>query len=624
MQRIIFSLLIVMTLGTQLIAQQLYMPRNIKKAYEQKTRSFNGMPGTRYWQNSGNYSINLQLQPPSRTVNGQEDITYFNNSPDTLPYLIIKLILNIHKPGVVRYGDVSDDYLTSGVHIDEVTVNGNKIDWKEPKYHSTWQALHLKEKLLPKDSVQIHFKWHFNASIESGREGMIDSTTYYLAYFYPRVAVYDDYNGWDTEDFTDQQEFYNDFNNYKLSVTAPKNFVVWGTGNLLNEKEVLLPNIYKRLQQAQESDSTIHIATLNEMLNGKVTQPTTNTWKFSAENITDMALCISDHFVWDAASVVVAPNRKRVSVQAAYNDTAKDFHEMVQFAHHALSWFSKYWPGVAYPFPKMTVCQGYADMEYPMMVNDGTNKNLTFSRLVAEHEIAHTYFPFYMGINENRFAFMDEGWATTFEYLIGQADVGEEKAADFYKSFRVKDWIEDPAAEEDLPIITPANVLRNAAYGNNAYGKASLGYLAVKDMLGDSLFKHCLHTYMNRWHGKHPIPWDFFYSFNDAAKQNLNWFWQNWYFTNGYIDLSIQSVKKTTKGYVVVINNIGGFDAPFDLKITYTDGTTAKQHHTAMIWKNNEKQASINLNTSKLIQSVLIDGGIFMDANTKDNEWHVK
>jgi aminopeptidase N len=263
-------------------------------------------------------------------------------------------------------------------------------------------------------------------------------------------------------------------------------------------------------------------------------------------------------------------------------------------------------------------------MEYPMMVNDGTNKNLTFSRLVAEHEIAHTYFPFYMGINENRFAFMDEGWATTFEYLIGQSDVGEEKAADFYKSFRVKDWIEDPAAEEDLPIITPANVLRNAAYGNNAYGKASLGYLAVKDMLGDSLFKHCLHTYMNRWHGKHTIPWDFFYSFNDAAKQNLNWFWQNWYFTNGYIDLSIQSVKKTTKGYVVVINNIGGFDAPFDLKITYTDGTTAKQHHTAMIWKNNEKQATINLNTAKPIQPVLIDGGIFMDANTKDNEWRVK
>jgi hypothetical protein len=201
-------------------------------------------------------------------------------------------------------------------------------------------------------------KWHFNASIQSGREGMIDSTTYYLAYFYPRVAVYDDYNGWDTEDFTNQQEFYNDLNNYKLSVTAPKNFVVWATGNSLYEKEVLLPNIYNRLQQAQESDSTIHIATLNEMLNSKVPQPTTNTWRFSAENITDMALCTSDHFVWDAASFIVAPNRKRVSVQAAYNDTAKDFHEMVQLAHHALSWFSKYWPGVAYPFTKMTVCQG--------------------------------------------------------------------------------------------------------------------------------------------------------------------------------------------------------------------------------------------------------------------------
>ncbi|NIM34787.1 MAG: M1 family peptidase [Hydrotalea flava] len=624
MQKKTFMVICSMLLIIQIFAQPLYMPRNIKKVYTQQTRSANGMPGIHYWQNTGNYAIALQVAPPSRTVHGSEDITYFNNSPDSLPYLIIKLILNIHKPGALRYNDASATYLTSGVHIDKVSVNGKTIEWQEPNYHATWQALRLPKKLMPKDSVQLHIDWHYDASLESGREGMIDSTTFYLAYFYPRVAVYDDYNGWDKEDFTDQQEFYNDFNDYRLQVTVPKNFVVWATGNLNNPKEVLAPNIIERLEQAQETDSAISIATLNEMLQEKVTQQKNNTWKFSADNITDMALCVSDHYVWDAASIAVAPNRERVSVQSAYNDTAKDFHQMVNFAHHAIDWFSKNWPGVPYPFPKMTVCQGYADMEYPMMVNDGTNDDPVFSRFVAEHEIAHSYFPFYMGINENRFGFMDEGWATTFEYLIGQADLGSKVAANFYKSFRVRSWINDPSAEEDIPIITPANILRGVAYGNNAYGKASLGYLAVKDMLGDDLFKKCLHTYMNRWHGKHPIPWDFFNTFNDASGQNLNWFWQNWYFTNGYIDLAIQNVIKSSRRYTVTINNIGGFDAPFDLIVNYTDGSTDTLHQNAFIWKTNEKQANIAIETNKNIQTVKIDEGIFMDANTKDNSWQAQ
>ncbi|MDE3125176.1 MAG: M1 family metallopeptidase [Bacteroidota bacterium] len=624
MKQFTFILISTIFLSVQIFAQPLYMPRNIKKAYTQNTRSANGNPGVHYWQNTGNYSIHLKVTPPSKTVYGSENINYFNNSPDSLNHLIIKLILNIHKPGALRNNDVSPDYLTSGVHIDKVMVNGETIDWEEPDFHSTWQALKLSKKLLPKDSVQLQFDWHFDASVQSGREGMIDSSTFFLAYFYPRVAVYDDYNGWDRTDFTDQQEFYNDFNNYQLQVTVPKNFVVWSTGVLNNPNEVLTASTAKRLEVAQQTDSTTTIASLQDMLQGKVTQPKINTWKFSANNITDMALCISDHYVWDAASILVAPNRERVSVQAAYNDTAKDFHQMVNFAHHAIEWFSKYWPGVAYPFPKMTVCQGYADMEYPMMVNDGTNDDPIFSRFVAEHEIAHTYFPFYMGINENRFGFMDEGWATTFEYLIGQHDLGDKTAANFYKSFRIRSWINDAAAEEDIPIITPANILRGVAYGNNAYGKPSLGYLAVKDMLGDEVFKKCLHTYMNNWHGKHPIPWDFFNTFNHTSGQDLNWFWNNWFFTNGYIDLAIKNVTQFNKGYTVSIDNIGGFDAPFDLIITYADGSSDILHQTALIWKTNQQNSTVTITTTKTIKTVKIDGSIFMDANYKDNIWELK
>jgi hypothetical protein len=356
---------------------------------------------------------------------------------------------------------------------------------------------------------------------------MLDSTTYYLAYFYPRVAVYDDYNGWDTMNFTDAQEFYSDFNDYDVTVRVPANYIVWGTGTLQNAPELLEAEYLKRFQSSFTSDTTVRVATKSELAAKGVTrQAAVNAWHFTATNVPDMTFALSDHYDWDAASVVVDDaTHRRASVQSAYNDTAADFHHMVQFGRHSLDWLSHNWPGVPYPYEKTTIVQGSADMEYPMMVNDGTNADTTFSRFVVEHEIAHTYFPFYMGINETRYGFMDEGWATTFEYLIGVADMGRDHEDMFYKQFRVNSWAHDPSPLEDLPIVTPEDVLSGAAYGNNAYGKPSLGYLAVKDLLGDDEFKKCLHAFMDRWHGKHPIPWDMFDTFNDVAGKNLNWFW---------------------------------------------------------------------------------------------------
>jgi len=316
--------------------------------------------------------------------------------------------------------------------------------------------------------------------------------------------------------------------------------------------------------------------------------------------------------------------RRRASVQSAYNDTAVDFHHMVEFARHSLDWLSHKWPGVAYPYPKTTVFQGYADMEYPMMVNDATQEDLNFSRFVVEHEIAHTWFPFYMGINEARYAFMDEGWATTFELLIGREDLGTDRAENFYKRFRVNQWIHDASAEEDLSIITPANVLRGAAYGNNAYGKASLGYLALKDLLGDDQFKKSLHAYIDAWHGKHPLPWDFFYSFNSSTGKDLNWFWTNWYFSNGYIDFAVSQVKQTADGYTVSIKNIGGYPAPLNVVVVYTDGSTASFHQTPAIWSGPSKETTVQLPSKKKIQSLRLDGGIFMDADESNNSWNNK
>ena len=626
MFKIFFTGVCLCTSITILQAQDLYQPRNVKTAYKKGTRSADGMPGKNYWQNFGRYDITVNAVPPSRTITGTEKITYINNSPDTIKNPIVKLILNIHKPGVMRYSDAQPDYLTSGTHIDAVTANGKTVKWNEPKSHATWQQFRLTDQLLPHDSVQLTFQWHYEVSLESGREGMLDSTTYFLAYFYPRIAVFDDISGWDTMDFTDAQEFYNDFNDYTLTVNVPKNYVVWSTGTLQNTSEVLQPIFAGRLNQSMTSDSIIHITTPKEMAANNVTaQNNINSWKWTASNITDVALTISDHYIWDAGSVVVDDKtQRRVSVQAAYLDAAFDFHYMVGFGRHALQWLSNNWPGVAYPFPKTTIVQGFAGMEYPMMVNDEKYEDTIFSRFVAEHEIAHSWFPFYMGINEHRYGFMDEGWATTFEFLIGNNDLGSKTSIGFFKQFRVNSWIKDPSAEEDLPIITPGNILNGPGLGNNEYGKAALGYLAVKDLLGDDMFRKCLHGFMDRWHGKHPIPWDFFYSFNNIAGKNLNWFWSNWYFSNGYIDLAVQDVKKSSGGYAVTIKNIGGFTAPVDIVVTGDDGTKETYHQTPGIWATNQSQAVVTIPFTKKIKSVTLDGGIFMDADLSNNSFRVQ
>lgn len=621
MQRTLLCFLFTFLGLNTLKSQSLYIPRDIKEAYKKGTRSPDGRPGSRYWQNKGRYDITLNANPPDRTVRGTETITYFNNSPDTLKTLVFRLTVNIHKPGAVRMGTANPDYLSSGVTIDSYAENGKPGTWRNSPRDGSWKQLRLGAPLLPHDSVRLNIDWHYDISLESGREGMIDSTTYFLAYAYPRVAVYDDYAGWDRIDFTDMQEFYNDFNDYTLRVKVPANYIVWATGDLQNPDAVLTPAYAKKLAGSMTSDNIVTIATPQEIADGKVTrQNATNTWIWKATDITDMACAVSNHFVWDASSVIVDDaTGRRSSVQSAYNDTAKDFHRMVEFGRHALDWLSHNYPGVAYPFPKTTIVQGYADMEYPMMVNDNTTPDPIFSRFVAEHEIAHSWFPFYMGINETRFAYMDEGWATTFELLIGRSDLGKERAEDFYKEFRVNYYTYDPSFTEDLPIITPTDALTGSAYGNNAYGKPSLAYLAVKDLLGDEGFKKCLHTYMDRWHGKHPIPWDFFNSFNDASGKNLNWFWNNWFFSYNYLDLAIDKVVENTGAH---IRNIGGFAMPFDLVITYADGSTERIHQTPAVWAADQSQTTVALpRTGKKLRSIQVDGGIYVDADASNNKW---
>ena len=609
------ALLIIMY-GT-VAAQQLYMPRNVQKAIAKGTRTTTGVPGAKYWQNRGNYDISATVNVTQKTVSGKEKIVYANNSPDTLRAVFIRFVNNIHKPEAPRAGLVSKDFLTTGLRILSFMADGTGYTINSDNW-GTVNMVKLQTPVAPGAQATFDIEWDYPLSKLSGREGQIDPNTFFCAYFYPRISVYDDYNGWDRLPHTDGGEFYNDFNDYTVSVKVPTNYIVWATGTLENAKEVLQPGAFKRFRESLTGNRIVHVATTKDIEQGAVTSSGEwNEWKFSAKHIPDFTFATSNHFVWDASSLALGD--KRVSVQAAYKDTAADFRSAVEWGKSAIGWFSDNWPGVTYPYSTMTAVQGFADMEYPMMVNDATTPDPGFSRLVLDHEIAHTYFPFYMGINETRYAYMDEGWATTFEYLIGIAENGKAAADEAYKNFRVKGWINNPAAENDQPLITMSSQLSGAGYGNNSYVKASLSYLALKDFLGDGTFKKALLGYVNTWNGKHPTPWDYFYAFNTATGQDLTWFWKNWFFSNNYIDLKITDVQYGNNNTTITLENVGGFAVPFDVQVQPENGKEKKYHYTPDIWKKEDKKVTFTVPSSGKIKRVTIDGGIFMDATPDDN-----
>lgn len=593
------------------ISQKLSMPQNIQQAYKKETRNFDGKPGTKYWQNSGKYNINVSLNPQTNIITGEEKIKYFNNSPDDLNKIAIRFVNNILK----KNGKLQNEQ-DLGLKIYFLSIDGKeyKVDSKS---WGTVELIDLDKSIKASTSSEIFIKWSYQLSVKPGRGGVIDSTTFFASYFYPRVSVYDDYNGWDLLPHNGRLEFYNDFNDYEFSVTVPANYVVWATGDLINAEDVLQPEILSRLNKSMLSDTVIKIATFSEMMDNKVTvQKKFNTWRFVANNISDITFGASKNYVWDATALIVG-GEKRISLQSAYNDTAKDFRNFSKWSQESLDYFSNVWPGVEYPYSKMTSFQGFADMEYPMMINDETTNDLKFSQLVQNHEIAHTYFPFYMGINETRYAFMDEGWATTFEYFICIEQNGKNYADSVYKAFRSR-FVKFPVEIQKQPIMTPYEDTDPRAFGANAYGKASLSYIGLRDLLGDTLFKKALHYYMETWHGKHPIPWDYFNCINKGSGKKLDKYFYNWFYDTVYIDLKIKLKKNKNNSISVNAINEGGLFIPFDVVVNFEDGSFEKVHFSPEAWFNS-KIKKIKIKTSRKAKSIKLDGGIFADNTPDDN-----
>ncbi|KAA9038500.1 M1 family metallopeptidase [Ginsengibacter hankyongi] len=607
-----------------LFSQQLFTTTEVKSAMQKGTRTPNGEPGKNYWQNKGDYTIHVNFDPASNLLSGNEVITYYNNSPDTLRELIIRLYPDLYKKGVTRLSEIDEKDLNEGVSIDSFQIGNETINnFSDPgkAFHkNTNLIIHPGEYILPHSTVKLSVRWHYTLNTGSPvRTGMVDSGSYFIAYFFPRVSVYDDIDDWDTWSYNGTQEFYNDFGNFNVDISVPKDYVVWATGDRLNAPENFSDKIIKKMKIAATSTKIIHVIDETDYSKHDIFSPTaTGTWKFSAKDVTDFAFAISNHYLWDVSSVVVdSSTGRRTLAEAAYNKIHLDYFDVANQAHQSVFYMSHFYPKYPFPFNHETVFDGTDQMEYPMMVNDNPTQSHKDAVQLTSHEIFHSYFPFFMGINETQYAWMDEGWATIGESVISPL-MGEPEDEGIFSKKRYEAI---SGTDKDVPLITNTKLYSDAAYLSNSYGKGGLCYYVLQDLLGDKLYFKSLHQYMNDWNGKHPVPYDFFYSFNNASGRNLNWFWQKWFFEWAYPDLSIKNVEKSGAGSKITIENKGGLPLPVYLTITYS-GKIIVIKYTAVVWKDGKTVMSLQTKLPfSVIDKVKLGNEFIPDKFEKNNTW---
>ncbi len=597
---------------------RLYMAPRVAKAIEKGTRSEDGNIGKNYWANHPSYFFNIDFDPTSFLLKGNGSIDYINNSPDTLSQITIALLGNIYKEHIVRDWSINLASTHEGTIVEKVKIDNIDIPVNSDKIRVSGTNLYisLDTPILPKSTTKIELNWHVlfppGAVIRSGNFG---DSTFFISYFYPKIAVYDDIDGWDNTNYTGYTEFYGEYSDFEINITLPGDFFVWSTGELQNPKEVYTKKIFKKFKQAKTSDKVISIINEDEAGTSKVySSLKPQTWKIKASNVTDFAFGCSNKFLWDSRSVIVdKASGRRTVINAAYRKKSEDYREVAQFAAEAIHNYSTDIPGVPYPYPVMTIFNGVSGMEFPMMCNNASQNDRVSTVGLAYHEIAHTYFPFFIGVNERKYAWMDEGWATFFTAFY--FDKYDFSFKEYFK--RRKGVYEAFAGDEgEAPMIMTSRTIRGrSSYRQASYNKSFLAYYYLMDYLGKEKFLKSLQGYMNRWNGKHPIPQDYFNSINNISSENLNWFWKSWFIEKNHADLAIGDLNDTS----VEILNIGQLFLPIKLTLTYKNGDTKVIERDISIWKKNPYKCIVPIENAKDLKSIKLGDWNIADVDERNN-----
>ncbi|PWJ43767.1 M1 family metallopeptidase [Sediminitomix flava] len=559
------------------LAQENYNNSKFKQLDEKlptpnEYRTGAGAPGHAYWQQRADYVIKAEVDETLRRLSGSETITYYNNSPDELTYLWVQLDQN------VRAKDSDSHKINQTKMREKMSVNAFKKLEGFPDYdggHKILSVNDAKGKKLPytisktmmridlpyalKSGKRVSFSidWYYNINdrkLMDGRGGYEHfpedgNDLYTITQWFPRMAVYDDVNGWQHKQFLGSGEFALTFGNYNVSITVPSDHIVASTGELQNPSAVLTPTQLKRFQKAKTAKRPVMIVTKEEAEeNEKEKAQGTKTWVYKATNVRDFAFGSSRKYIWDAMGV--KNMGKTVMAMSYYPKEAYALYSKysTEVIAHTLNTYSKY--TIPYPYPVAISVEADNGMEYPMICfNYGrTEKDGTYSERtkvgmisVIVHEVGHNYFPMIINSDERQWTWMDEGLNSFMEDVtLKEWEEGFPSYTSMYKP-----WLISYMKGENgrtMPIMTNSESIPQ--FGMNAYVKPAMALTVLREtVMGRELFDYAFKEYATRWAFKHPKPADFFRTMEDASGVDLDWFWRGWFYTTDYVDISIENVK---------------------------------------------------------------------------------
>lgn len=532
-------------------------------------RTGSGGPGHQYYQQKADYDMSIRLDDENQQIHGSEEITYTNNSPNPLEYLWLQLDQNMRSPSSMTQQikhsriterstleDVEDLFwdFPGGFHIEEVKKDGRELSYSVV---NTMMRINLDRPLRSGESFTFSVKWWYNINDRQqigGRSGYEyfadeDNYLYTIAQFFPRMAVYNDVDGWQNKQFLGRGEFTLPFGDYKVRLTVPSDHVVAATGTLQNESSVLTSEQRRRLREARNNTEapTLIITQAEAESNESEKAEGEKTWVFQAENVRDFAFASSRKFMWDAMGVNI--NGRTVMAMSYYPKEGNPLWEQysTRAVAHTLNVYSKY--TIDYPYEKaISVHTDRIGMEYPMICfnggrpeADGTYSESTKYGLISViiHEVGHNFFPMIVNSDERQWTWMDEGLNTFVQYLAEQ-EWDRNYPSRRGPAYKIVPYMSVPK-DEQMPIMTNSESILQ--FGNNAYGKPATALNILREtVLGRELFDYAFKIYAERWAFKHPTPADFFRTMEDASAVDLDWFWRGWFYTTNHVDIALKEV----------------------------------------------------------------------------------
>ena len=533
-------------------------------------RSASGVPGPKYWQQRADYDISAELDEQQQKLTGSETITYYNNSPDPLTYIWLQLDENEHDPnsdnnkwGTSKMGERMNARTVNGllgmeqghgVNITKVTdASGNKLSYT---INQTMMRIDLPKTLNPGEKLRFNVDWWYkipNRMTLGGRGGLEyfpedGNYLYTMAQWYPRLAVYSDFQGWQNKQFTGRGEFALAFGNFKVKMTVPADHIVGSTGECRNYKEMLTPAQFQRWQQAQTAKEPVEVVTLAEAQQAMKSKASgKKTWIYEAENVRDFAWTSSRRLVWDAMATNI--EGKKVMAMSYYGQEAYPLYRRysTKVVAHTLQSYSSH--TIPYPYPVAISVEAANGMEYPMICfnygraeKDGTYSESTKYGMISViiHEVGHNFFPMIVNSDERQWTWMDEGLNTFCQFLA------EQEWDNNYPSKRgpahmITDYMRLPKDQLEPVMSNSENIVN---FGPNAYAKPATALNILREtIMGRELFDFAFREYSRRWAFKHPTPSDLFRTLEDASAVDLDWFWRGWFFGTEPVDIALDSVK---------------------------------------------------------------------------------